>query len=105
MKGYRKQTGIYVEVGDDTPVSVTMAQVALRPSTNYVFGDAWSTAPMDPAVCWRTKTTAEANAERDAELTAFLDSAGGKAVKAMALVGIDKGVWTLAELRTKYRSL
>lgn len=42
---------------------------------------------------------------KDDELQTFLNSAGGKAVKALALVGIDKGVWTLADLKAKYRSL
>ena len=42
---------------------------------------------------------------KDDELQVFLDSAGGKVVKAIALVLIDKGVCTLAELRAKYRSL
>lgn len=42
---------------------------------------------------------------KDDELQAFLDTNGGKAVKAIALVGIEKGLWTLAELKAKYRSL
>ena len=42
---------------------------------------------------------------KDDELQTFLDSAGGKAVKAIALVLIDEGVCTLAELKAKYRSL
>ena len=42
---------------------------------------------------------------QDDALQAFLESTGGKVAKAMVLVGIDKGLWTLAELRAKYRSL
>lgn len=42
---------------------------------------------------------------QDDALQAFLDSHGGKAVKALALVGMEKGLWTLAELKAKYRSL
>lgn len=42
---------------------------------------------------------------KDDELQKFLDSTGGKAIKTIALIGIDKGLWTLADLRTKYRSL
>lgn len=42
---------------------------------------------------------------QDDALQAFLDSPGGKAVKALALVGMEKGLWTLAELKAKYRSL
>lgn len=105
MKGYRKPTGVYIELEDNTPVSPTLTQVALRPSPNHTFATDWNTAPLDPLVCWRLKTANETNAERDSELTAFFGSAGGKAVKAIALVGIDKGVWTLGDLRTKYRSL
>lgn len=105
MKGYRKSSGIYIEVPDNTPVNDTLTQVALRPSVLHVFSDTWSTDPLNRDVCWRLKTTAERHAEHDAELTAFFDSAGGKAVKAIAQVLIDKGVCTLADLRTKYRTL
>lgn len=105
MKAYRKASGTYVEMGDAAPVSPTFVQVALRPSLNHVFSDSWQTDPMNAAVCWRLKTALEQNAEKDADLQAFLDSAGGKALKAIALVGIDKGIWTLAELRAKHRSL
>lgn len=105
MKGYRKPSGVYIELGDGVPVSEQLTSVALRPSPNHIWGDAWASDPLNPAVCWLIKSTSEQNAEKDAALQEFLDSAGGKAVKAIALVGIDKGLWTLAELRTKYRSL
>jgi hypothetical protein len=105
MKGYRKPSGIYLELSDATPVSETLTPVALRPSLNHIFADAWATNPLDAGTCWRVKTTVESHADRDAELQALLDSAAGKALKAIALVGIDKGHWTLAELRTKYRTL
>lgn len=42
---------------------------------------------------------------KDDELMRFFETNGGKALKAVALVGIDKGLWSLAELKTKYRSL
>ena len=42
---------------------------------------------------------------KDDDLMRFLGTNGGKALKAVALVGIDKGLWTLAELKAKYRSL
>lgn len=45
------------------------------------------------------------DAEKDTDLQAFLDSAGGRGIKAMALVLIDKGVITLAEIRAKHRTL
>ena len=45
------------------------------------------------------------NQAKDDDLQTFLDSAGGKVVKAIALVLVDKGVCTLAEIRAKYRSL
>lgn len=105
MKGYRKPSGAYIEVGDTIPVSPELVEVARRPSINHVFSDTWQTDPMNAAVCWRLKTAPELTAEKDTALQDFWDSPGGKAVKAMMLVGIDKGNWTLAELRTKYRSL
>ena len=105
MKAYRKVSGDYIELDDAVPVVSTLVQVAPRPSVNHTFSDIWATAPMDPAVCWRAKTTLELTAEKDVALQTFLDSTGGKVVKAIALVGIDKGLWTLAELKTKYRSL
>lgn len=105
MKGYRKQSGAYIELDDTTPVSITLTQVALRPSLNHVFSDTWNTNPMDPSVYWRLKTAPELTAEKDAGLQEFLDSPGGKAFKSLVMVGIDKGQWTLAELRAKYRTL
>ena len=42
---------------------------------------------------------------KDDELMRFLATNGGKAVKAVALIGVDKGLWTLADLKAKYRSL
>lgn len=53
----------------------------------------------------RPKTQGEQDSEKNAELDAFLASAGGKALKAVALVWIDKGHWTLTELKAKYRGL
>lgn len=44
-------------------------------------------------------------ADKDAALQAFLDSAGGKVVKALATVLIQKGVCTLMEIKTAYRAL
>jgi hypothetical protein len=105
MKGYRKSTGVYIELGDDIPVSNTLVPVALRPSANHIFSDTWDTDPLNPAVCWRLKTAPELTAEKNTELQDFLDSPGGKVVKAMALLADEKGIWTMAELRTKYRSL
>lgn len=105
MVGYRKASGAYIELDNAVPVGATLTPVALRPSAAHVFADGWATDPLNAAVCWRLKTAAEVNDERDGELQAFLDSAGGKVVKAIALVGIDKGLWTLAEIKAKYRSL
>lgn len=42
---------------------------------------------------------------KDDDLMRFLATNGGRALKAVALLGIDKGLWTLAELKAKYRSL
>ena len=41
---------------------------------------------------------------KDDEITAFLASAGGRVARAIIGVGIDKGLWTLAELKAKYRT-
>lgn len=105
MKTYRKPSGAVIVVGDDTPVNPALVQIAPQPSLAHTIADNWATDPMNPAICWRLKTGAEQDAEKNAELQAFMDSAGGKALKAVALVGVDKGLWTLAELRAKYRSL
>lgn len=105
MKAYRKITGAYIELGDDMPVSTQLVQVAPRPSVNHIFSDTWATNPLDPSVCWRLKTTLELTTEKDVALQEFLDSIVGKVVKAIALVGIDKVLWTLADLKAKYRSL
>lgn len=105
MQAYRKPSGIYIELANGTPVVDTLISVSLRPSFNHVFSDTWDSNPMDPAVCWRLKTAAELTAEKDTDLQDFLESPGGKVVKAIVQVGIDKGHWTLTELRTKYRSL
>ena len=42
---------------------------------------------------------------KDDDLQRFLDTAGGQVAKTIIGVLIDKGVCTMAELRTKYRSL
>lgn len=105
MKGYRKPSGVYIEVGDTNPVGEHLVEVALRPSPDHVFTDTWNLSPMDPSLCWRVKTAAEQNATRDNELQLFLDSAGGKVVKSIVRLGIDKGLWTLDEVKLKYRTL
>lgn len=105
MKGYRKPTGGYIELSDTTPVSSGCVPVALRPSANHVWADTWASNPLDPAVCWRLKTQAEIDAERDAALQRILDSQLGMAVKSVILVGIEKAFWTMAELRAKYGGL
>lgn len=45
------------------------------------------------------------NEDKDTELETFLDSPGGKVVKAIVRTLIAKGVCTLDELKTMYRSL
>lgn len=42
---------------------------------------------------------------KDDDVQAFLDSKGGKVVKAIALILIEMGACTMAELKAKYRSL
>lgn len=105
MKTYRKPSGAVICLEDDTPVSSALVQIAHKPSLLHTVADNWQTDPMNPLVCWRLKTQGEIDAEKNAELDAFLASAGGKVLKAVALVGIDKGHWTLNELKAKYRSL
>lgn len=105
MKTYRKPSGVVIVLHDNTPVNPAMVEIAAQPSELHTIAGAWASDPMNAAVCWRLKTAPEQDAEKNAELQAFLDSAGGKALKAVALVGVDKGLWTMAELRTKYRSL
>ena len=105
MKTYRKPSGAVIVLLDDTTVGSHLVQIAPQPSALHTIADTWATDPMNPAVCWRLKTQAEIDAEKNAELDAFLASAGGKVVKAIVLTGVDKGHWTLAELKAKYRSL
>ena len=105
MKGYRKPSGVYLECTDDTPVADTLVQVALRPSVNHTFADTWQTNPLDPATCWRLKTASEQQAEKDTELQDHLASISGRIDKMFATVLIQKGVCTMAELRTIYRAL
>ena len=69
MKYYRKLSGVYIELGDNTPVSETLAQVCQRPSENHVFSDNWQSDPMNPLVCWRLKTALELDAEKTAVAT------------------------------------
>ena len=105
MKTYRKPSGVVIVLDSNTPVSNTLVQIADQPSPLHTIAAAWATDPMNAAVCWRLKTAPEQDAEKNAEMQAFLDSQPGKALKAIALVGVDKGTWTLAELRAKYRTL
>lgn len=105
MKGYRKPSGVYVELLDSTPVSDQLVEVALRPSPQHVFTTSWADSPLDASVCWRLRTATEKRTVQDAELAAFLDSAGGKALKAIANTLVSKGVCTLADIRTAYRAL
>ncbi len=51
MKYYRKPSGHYIEVQDDTPVSEFLVQTAQRPSVGHAFSDNWQTDPMSQEVC------------------------------------------------------
>lgn len=42
---------------------------------------------------------------KDDELQQFIDYNGGKPIKALVLLLVNKGVFTLAEIRAMYRSL
>jgi len=59
----------------------------------YWNGTSW--APLPP----------KTNAQKDTELQQILSTHLGRAVLAGLMVGVDKGLWTMAELRAKYRSL
>ena len=104
MNGYRKPSGVYMECTPGTPVADTLVPVARRPSPSHTFADSWQTDPLNPAVCWRLKTAGEQHAERDGELQEFLDSAGGKALKALVMLLVNKSVITVAEVRALYRT-
>ena len=69
------------------------------------FPGAWPTDAEQAQIVSDFETYVGSSQAKDDELQVFLESAGGKVVKAMALVLIDKGVCTLAEIRAKYRSL
>ena len=105
MKTYRKPSGVVIVLQDNVPVNPALVRIADRPSLLHTLATDWATDPMNPAVCWRLKTQPEQDVEKHTELQAFLDAGVGKAIKAVALVGIDKGLWTMTELRAKYRSI
>jgi hypothetical protein len=104
MKAYRKPSGEYIEVPDLTPVSPSLTQVAPRPSLDHVFSNEWDADPMNPAQCWRIKTPPERDAEKDSDLQRLLDRPDGRMLKLLIAVGIDKGLWTLADLKAKHRT-
>ena len=59
----------YYAVGDD--VAEGSVKVAVRPTREHVLTDNWLDDPLDPAVCWRTKTAAEIDAEKTARAELF----------------------------------
>lgn len=52
MKAYRKPSGHYIELAENTPVSELLVLVARLPSTNHVFSDNWQLDSMNASVCW-----------------------------------------------------
>lgn len=77
----------------DPAVHELLPAEAPPPDGTYWTGTDWT--PLPP----------KTSAEKDGELQAFLDSAGGKALKSLATALMKKGLVTLAEIRTEYRSL
>ena len=69
------------------------------------FPGVWPTEAEQAQIVTDYQTYVVSNQAKDDDLQAFLDSTGGKVVKAIALVLIEKGMCTLAEIRAKYRSL
>lgn len=65
----------------------------------------WPTVPEQAAAVDEYEAYLASTQRKDDEWQAFLDSPAGKAIKALALVGIEKGLFTAAELKAKYRSL
>ncbi len=43
-------------------------ECAPRPSVDHVINETWETAPLDPLVCWRLKTSNEIDAEKDEQV-------------------------------------
>lgn len=96
MKGFRKLSGAYIALSDDTPHSDTFVEVALRPSIDHVFSDTWNTDPMNPAVCWRLKNDQELDDEKEAAAQKLLNTP--LALKAFAQI-----TWNAStELKTAY---
>lgn len=50
-------------------------------------------------------TYVQSDQAKDDDLARFLESTGSKALKAIVQVGIEKGLWTLTDLKAKYRTL
>ncbi len=105
MKGYRKPSGVYIELSDHTPVGNALVEVALRPSPRHVFTANWQDDPLNTSTCWRLQTATERRATQDTELQDYLDRVGGKVAKSIVNTLVQKGVCTLADIRTAYRSL
>lgn len=105
MKAYRKPSGAYIELDATTPVNAALIEVAKRPSLQHVWADQWATAPTTASVCWREMTLAERQAEQDAIWQATLDSPTGRLLKVLVLIGVEKGIWTLEDVRTQHRML
>ena len=83
-------------------------QPGMSTSDGYLAGWPMEPWPTDQDLAqWMAEYEAYllSNQCKDDELQTFLDSKPGKAVKALALVMIENGACTLAELKTKYRSL
>ena len=77
----------------DSAIHTLLESDTPPPEKTYWTGTAW--VPLPP----KTDT------EKDTELQTFLDSSGGLAIKSIATVLIQKGVLTLADIKTAYRSL
>src|SRR3990167_7559896 len=95
MKAYRKPSGCYIELPDNTSVSELLVQCAPRPSKDHVFADVWKSNPM-AETCWRLKTAVELDAEKTEQAA---NRADYKLVD-LAKAQVD---WnTITDLKTKF---
>ena len=76
----REQDQAYVE---SLQLEKNHIECCERPTEDHLLADNWQSDPMNPSVCWRTKTAQELDVERDAEASLQIDET--KLVKAVAL--------------------
>lgn len=83
----------YIRLSDNSYVEASWSpenavSCAIRPSLDHVLADTWQTDPMDPVTCWRVKTLAEIEAEKNA--MSDFEQQFDPVLKAFALVVLDE---------------